>query len=393
MSKPSIPGKPYPEYPLSAHASGRFVKKIMGKHFYFGKWARRVDGELVPYHWEHAWKEALKEYKDRIDDIRAGVEHERLPQVADDDLKLHELLTLFVEFKQRVVERGELKECTLDGYKRTCQFLADNIGRTRTITRLKPADFTALRQAMDRRWGPHRVATEISKVRHLFKWALESEYLDKPQNFGPGFRKPRKANRKSDKRHALERQDILRLIKNAGTKDKAVLLLAINCGYGNEDCSRLQRNHLDLENGFVTFPRPKTEQYRRAKLWPETQAALSRWLKVRPESRHKEHENYVFVNRRGRPMFHKGNGQASPIAFAHMAKRLGIQASFYDLRHSFRDVADAVTDVVAINTVMGHKNPGMRDTYTHSIADERIERVCQHVRDWLYAKQEVHNAK
>lgn len=40
------PGKPYSNFPLTIHPSGRFSKKLRGKLYYFGRWATAVGGEL-----------------------------------------------------------------------------------------------------------------------------------------------------------------------------------------------------------------------------------------------------------------------------------------------------------------------------------------------------------
>jgi hypothetical protein len=40
------PSKPYPEFPLFAHATGRWAKKIRGRLNYFGRW-EDTDGALT----------------------------------------------------------------------------------------------------------------------------------------------------------------------------------------------------------------------------------------------------------------------------------------------------------------------------------------------------------
>jgi hypothetical protein len=39
---------------------------------------------------------------------------------------------------------------------------------------------------------------------------------------------------------------------------KAMILLGINCGFGNSDCAALPQKPLDLDGGWVRFDRPKT---------------------------------------------------------------------------------------------------------------------------------------
>jgi hypothetical protein len=97
------PKKPYPDFPLTPHASGAWQKKIRGNIHYFGKWARRENGKLVRIEGD-GWKEALKEYKAVADDLHAG----RTPRVQGDGLTVAGLCNAFLTAKLRKVDSGEL---------------------------------------------------------------------------------------------------------------------------------------------------------------------------------------------------------------------------------------------------------------------------------------------
>src|SRR5271168_1811197 len=105
------PKKPYPDFPLSPHASGAWQKKIRGKIHYFGRWGKRVSGKLVRVEGD-GWEQALEEYKAVADDLHAG----RTPRVKSDGLTVADLCNRFLTTKQSQREGGEISVRMFDEY-------------------------------------------------------------------------------------------------------------------------------------------------------------------------------------------------------------------------------------------------------------------------------------
>jgi hypothetical protein len=76
-----------------------------------------------------------------------------------------------------------------------------------------------------------------------------------------------------------------------------MILLAINCGYGNADVGTLPLSAVNLAGGWVNYPRPKAAIDRRAKLWPETIAALKAAIAGRPVPKDRADARLVFVTK------------------------------------------------------------------------------------------------
>ncbi|MGH7169860.1 MAG: site-specific integrase [Gemmataceae bacterium] len=379
------PKKPYPEFPLTPHPSGAWQKKIRGKIHYFGRWGKRVNGKLVRIDGD-GWKEALEQYKAVADDLHAG----RTPRVQSDGLTLADLCNRFLTAKLRQREAGEIGSRMFADYKCITDRLVSTFGKTRLVDDLAVDDFESLRDEMAKQWGPVRLGTAIQMIRTAFKYAFESALIDRPVRYGPQFKKPSasvlRRHRAMQGPKLFAAEEVRRLLNAASPAMRAMILLGINCGFGNSDCGNLPVRAVDLDAGMIDFPRPKTGIARRCPLWPETVAAIRAARNKRPTPKSEKDAALVFVTK-------YGDSWAKEIADSPITKemrkllnKLGIngQRNFYTLRHTFCTVADESKDQPAVDYIMGHVDASMAGRYRERIDDSRLQAVTEYVRLWLF---------
>src|SRR5262249_49479185 len=151
-------------------------------------------------------------------------------------------------------------------------------GRERLVEDLRPDDFAGLRAKLAKGWGPVTLTNVMQRIKSVFKFAADNALISRPVVYGQGFKRPhQKALGRARNEKGLrmfEAAEIRAMLDAAGVQLRAMILLGINCGFGNNDCGSLPLSALDLERGWVNFPRPKTEVARRCPLWPETVEAL-----------------------------------------------------------------------------------------------------------------------
>lgn len=249
-----------------------------------------------------------------------------------------------------------------------------------------------LRNKMAAKWGVQRLAKIIGYVRSVFKHAYDTELLDKPMRFGPGFKRPSKKTFRLDKARQgpklFTREETLRLLDNAGTSIKAMLLLGINCGFGNADCASLPQSAVDLETGWIDFPRPKTGIPRRCPLWPETIEAVKDVLANRHDPKNADHAGLIFITKYGDTWGKDSSDNPISNEVAKLLRKLSINGrkglGFYTFRHVFRTVADESKDQPAVDFIMGHESPHMSTVYRETISNERLRAVVNHVHGWLF---------
>lgn len=387
------PRKPSPDFPLCAHNSGLWCKKVRRKIYYFGPWD---DPEG-----------ALQKWVDQKDDLLAG-RKPRDKNVAA-ELTIRDLVNNFLNTKRSRVENSELSQVTFSNYFDTCERVISAFSKERLVSDLRPDDFEEFRQSLSKTRGHRSLGNEINRVRILFKHAFDNDLIDKPVKFGTAFKRPsvktiRKTRQAKGKR--LFQSDELRAIIDAAKpKMKAMVLLGINCGFGNTDIATLPMSSLDLEKRWAAFPRPKTGVERRVPLWPETVTALKEVLTNRKPPKSDDDADLVFITKYGERYIRCGKigehkkGKSGvwidslALEFGKLLRELKLHRpglGFYTLRHSFQTVGGGSLDRSAVSHIMGHLEGTMAEQYDeHTVGhfpEGRLRAVVDHVHTWLFAK-------
>ncbi len=115
------PPKPYDDFPLFAHATGQWAKKVRGRMLYFGPWAD--------------WQGALAKWQTQRDDLMAG----RKPRpVGEAVVRLKDLANDFLNAKRDKMTQGELSPRTFQGLYGGCARILDFLGKDRAVDDLRP---------------------------------------------------------------------------------------------------------------------------------------------------------------------------------------------------------------------------------------------------------------
>ena len=164
-AKIAKPKKPYKDFPLFPHATGRWAKKIRGKFHYFGPWKNPDD--------------ALKKYLTQRDDLQAG----RTPRSSSDGLNLRELVNRFLTAKQNRVATRELTQRTFKDYHSTCELLITHLGKSRLVVDLRTDDFEKLRVEFAKTRGLVALGNLVRMTRIVFKYAFDADLVERPVKF------------------------------------------------------------------------------------------------------------------------------------------------------------------------------------------------------------------
>jgi integrase len=266
-------------------------------------------------------------------------------------------------------------------------------GANTPVESLTPSDFKKLRTDFQK---THKslasIKGDIRKSKVFFNWAGPGtngqELIGRLPRFGDSFKPPSHSalERESRGERVFTAKQIHAVLATAGPKLKAMVVLGVNCGYGNTDCVKLIVAKLDLDHGWANFARTKNAIKRRNPLWPETVEALRTVLKARKPPHDSQFVYRVFITKFGKPYrpVNLSRELGNTMVRAGMSRD---DADFYDLRRTCASIGVQVKDDDAVRTILGHKRPStdMLGVYNRlGVSDDRLRAVTDHIHNWLF---------
>jgi len=362
------PNKPYPDFPLTAHPNGSWCKKILGKIHYFGTWA---DPQA-----------ALNNYLEQRDYLYVG---QAPPTTAT---TIADVLNAFLGYKEVARNEGDISGRTYGEYEAVCDVIAASLGKGRPVEMIN-GDLLVLRAAFGKGKKGQRVSPVTQKrnlgiARMVFSHA--NEELDTNIRFKKALCSPKARTLRQRRNENGERLfaagEIRAIVSAANPQLKAMILLGINCGFGNADCGTVPIETIDLENEWHNYWRPKTQIQRRCPLWDETVAALKKVIGDRESG-------LVFITKYGGPWWVEETRDPIAHELLKVTKSIGIYrkgvTTFYSLRRTFETIAcTARVNQSVIDSIMGHAPHAndMAAIYRQRVFDDSLRECVDHVRAW-----------
>lgn len=292
-------------------------------------------------------------------------------------------LNRYLTWSLSELELGHCAQSTHLERVTTCGLIADALGRERVVDALTPEDFRRIQHTASG-YQPIQRRKIIGLTKTAFNWLWDEGLLTQPLRFGRGF--VGATDRQKRLREAewgdrtVEAPDIQKLLEFASPEMRAHLLLGINAGFGQTDCSIFKLS--DLKGRWISGVRQKTGARRLALLWPETVEAIHATAKKGPRAWSKPSGPPLLEERMGT----SGKRVRLDLISDRMrklTKRTGVSASYYDLRRTFKTIgSEAADSELATEVIMGHTVDVM---YLQRFDVHRIAAVSQHVRSWLVA--------
>ena len=166
------------------------------------------------------------------------------------------------------------------------------------------------------------------------------------------------------------------LRKSSGKRDRAILEVLYGCGLRVSEAAGLRISHLHLQEGFVDVI-GKGNKQRLVPLGEMAADAIRAYLPDRPVPAGREWEDYLFLNRFGRPL--------SRVSLFNLVKEQAMAAGIHKeisphtFRHSFAThLIENGADLRIVQEMLGHESILTTEIYTHIDASTWHKTVLEH---------------
>ncbi len=354
---------------LSKHATGQYYKTIHGHTFYFGS----------NYH------EALARYREEGPALRGSLGHRNQ---YDPRRPMKDVINLFLDEQKREVKGKQKKFRSYLSDQSRLRVFAKYLGEGAQVRDVDTDTLTAWRgQLLEDGYKPKYINGLLQPVKAVIVWARKKRFVLQVHEGGPDEEDVKWCIVPDVERQTFTAEQFRKLVDAATGPLKAMILLGLNAGFGCTDCAEVAWKHFDLDDAFVSFPRPKTGVARDFTLWPDTVAAL-RALPVRSDL-----GPLVFYTGQGHPWVRpnpSGKGMNDEItkAFPKLAKRAGVKLepgnSFYALRRTAATIAAETGDAFAVMRILGHKDLTQATKYVQNRHRKCVNaiRALEHLQNW-----------
>jgi integrase len=361
-SRESMPKNPHrvqpiERFPAKPRGDGRFQKRINGTLYYFGS-----NGDRVA---------AIAEYE--------RAKHRLYAQVGARPTETRALQTASIrDIANRFLfdRKPELAGITYKQYRFALVRLARFCGVNTPWSALTADDFTRFKRTYANLSG-YSFNRDRAAIIAMFNYASDQDWIDRPPKYGRGFEKVSRAALRTDEVPQIATPDDLAAMLCAASRQVyAMMLLAVNGGFGPADLRALEWRMIDFDSGTITDRRAKTKIRRRVTIWPETIHALKRLKRW-------EGWPFVFRTRHGNRWSSSEISHQVKVAIDKSGVSLPKRSGLYLLRHTFATLANEVRDGDANKAIMGRRLTGLDDVYVATVFDPRLRAVTDHVRERL----------
>jgi integrase len=383
---------------LTLHRNGQWCKKVLGKLYYFGT----------------DYGTAVDEWLKCKDSLLAG----RGKPVESDEPTITQLANLYYDACRAKIEAGDFSIRSLAESKNTLLRLIELRGEDDQPSIWGPMDFKEIKSQLfepvarstpgrkvdgkNGKRSPSTVNGDVRRIKAFLNWCSAQKYIPR-SDYGTEFsessaRLIRISKARAGKR-TFEPKDLKKIIESANRYFLPVILLGINGGMGAKDISLLTLDQIlpivKSKSEWLECHRNKTGAPRKIWLWPETRKAIKSYLSsVREDPFSDQFDDIAFLTSHRTPWVKEssdGRQDAATQMFTKLRKECKVKSgTFYDLRRTFQTTGEETLDFPAVSFCMGHI-PGTGDMSAkyREVSDERVKKVCEIVRDWLYCRKKA----